>query len=175
MITFLDGPAKGQSLALQRAPLLLRITRTPDGKFDGLDQHKDSPRADEEVFVYILDKPGEKIGVMHVDGRDRKTGRRFAIWSMIAVYKVHSVQPRDTTLCDNAAWSEWAVAEGTRIMTELFGAEHAAKCKAATVRDSLIALLLLTLLLGGCASQPVHTNAHCQRSSYSHHSPGSHR
>jgi hypothetical protein len=52
MVRFLDGPAKGKALALQRAPLLLRVVIAEAGNIDALDQPDDMPTQHERVTVY---------------------------------------------------------------------------------------------------------------------------
>jgi hypothetical protein len=54
MTTFEDGPAKGQTLMLQRAPLFLRVVIDPSGKVDALDQLTDKPASNEKIFAYVL-------------------------------------------------------------------------------------------------------------------------
>ncbi len=53
MLTFLDGPAAGLSLLCARAPLLIRVVRSPSGRFDALDQVGDAPEFGERIFVYV--------------------------------------------------------------------------------------------------------------------------
>lgn len=56
MTTFIDGPAKGQTLMLRRNPVYLIVTEE-NGKFDALDQLEDAPKPTEK-------QPAE--GVMRV-------------------------------------------------------------------------------------------------------------
>jgi len=57
MIKFLDGPASGVVLSLYRAPFFMRVVKNGDtGKFDGLDQPKDYPTAQEHCFAYMIFK-----------------------------------------------------------------------------------------------------------------------
>lgn len=55
MTTFLDGPAKGQTLILKRSPEILRVVLEPKTrKWDALDQPEDAPRPGEMVYIYVL-------------------------------------------------------------------------------------------------------------------------
>ena len=62
MTTFIDGPAKGQHLALKRAPRFLRVV-VADGKWDALDQIEDEPRPGELVYAYEVHGP---VGSCHI-------------------------------------------------------------------------------------------------------------
>jgi hypothetical protein len=53
MTTFLNGPAKGQTLMLKRSPILLRVCLNGK-KWDALDQPDDLPHPAEIMFVYVL-------------------------------------------------------------------------------------------------------------------------
>jgi hypothetical protein len=52
IVTFVDGPAEGESLDLRRAPYFLRVVRGIDGKWDALDQLDDDPAMGETIFIY---------------------------------------------------------------------------------------------------------------------------
>lgn len=106
MTTFEDGPAKGHRLQLQRAPLFLRVTVSPAGSVDALDQIADTPLDDESVHAY--ERVGN-AGSCHVDGRD-KSGRRVGCTYTIAHYKLCAEQPKERELRNNAAWQAWATA-----------------------------------------------------------------
>lgn len=103
MSNFIDGPAKGVTLSLSRAPVFLRVVLA-NGKWDALDQLSDTPRPEEAIFVYR--RKTDPI-TAHIDGRDPKTGKRFANWMSIADYLFHHTQPDDKTLRDTAAWQAW--------------------------------------------------------------------
>lgn len=98
MTTFVDGPAKGQTLMLKRAPLLLRVTQEGD-KWDALDQLEDQPRSTETLHAYEL---ACRPGSCFVDGS--KIHGRFTV----AHYKLVIPQPAETVMRSNAAWAEWA-------------------------------------------------------------------
>lgn len=65
--TFVDGPAKGQTLMLKRSPEVLNVVfDTKTGKWDALDQPGDKPSDSEVVHVYVL---CERCGTVHVNCR----------------------------------------------------------------------------------------------------------
>ncbi len=111
---FLDGPAEGQSLMLQRAPLFLRLVLKPDlggGTWDGLDLPEDTPEPAEIVCCYVrASKPvaGFWDGT---DKRGRRTGGMFAS----ADYKFHDHQPPGDVMRDNALWRDWCLTEIDRL------------------------------------------------------------
>ncbi len=112
MSTFLNGPAEGTNLTLGRSPYFLRVVRTPEGKWDALDQLDDTPSPDEEIHVYRI---ASEPMTSHVDGRDPKTGKRFGRWMSIADYVFHDEQPDDRTARYKAAWQEWCADQGKKI------------------------------------------------------------
>lgn len=58
MFSFLDGPAKGSSLNLARAPVFLSVViDSRGGKIDALDQLNDTPHPCEPIYVYRLAEP----------------------------------------------------------------------------------------------------------------------
>ena len=109
MTSFSDGPAAGKVLELLRMPMpfFLRITKTPDGTIDALDQLDDVPRDDEELFVYVKT---EDRGTVHLDGRDKK-GKRFGKWYNPCTYALHEPQPSQETMRGKDAWPAWCKAE----------------------------------------------------------------
>ena len=104
MITFIDGPAEGVHLSLQRIVFFLRVVRGTDGKWDALDQPSDLPAPSEAIWVYRHNKTE---GSAFVDGRDQKTGKRWGRVEHIASYRLHEIQPDDAAMRDNAAWTKW--------------------------------------------------------------------
>jgi hypothetical protein len=97
MTTFTDGPAKGEVLALRRAPLLLRVVQSAvKGEWDALDQLADTPTPREKVHVYR--RVGKAQWVFW------RPGGRFA-W---ASYSYEPVQPPADVTRDTAAWQAWA-------------------------------------------------------------------
>src|SRR4051812_34526056 len=99
MTTFEDGPAKGQTLMLQRAPLFLRVVVDPSGKVDALDQLTDTPASNEKIFAYVLTaEPGR----FHIYKRARGSG-----WYAIGSYKQVFPQPTESVMRNNASWRDW--------------------------------------------------------------------
>ena len=85
MIQFLDGPAKGTSLCLNRAPMFLRVVIDPRGQVEALDQLDDTPEADEKIHVYRCTR-GEGGGC-----------RR----GVMAQYRLYEAQPSGEEARDN--------------------------------------------------------------------------
>jgi hypothetical protein len=99
MCWFRDGPAADVKLMLARAPLLLRVTRSPDGTWDALDQLADTPAFDEVITVY---RRATLPSNVHVNARGR------CGWFQIAEYRVVDPQPRDEQVRTTTAWRRWA-------------------------------------------------------------------
>lgn len=51
---FIDGPARGRELPVGRAPIVLRVTRSPRGMFGVLDGHGDEPAESDDCYPYFL-------------------------------------------------------------------------------------------------------------------------
>lgn len=98
-----DGPAAGNVLNLRRAPLLLRVTITPAGEVDALDQLDDEPAPHEAIHVYLL---GREPMTGFVDGTDKR-GRRFGHQITIAAYFHYERQPSDADARDSQRWQLW--------------------------------------------------------------------
>ena len=99
---FVDGAARGITLELRRAPIFLRVTKDPEGKYDALDQLEDEPLESETITVYCL--TGD-LTTAHLcyRGKDRaKSG-----WYQLARYQLRPEQPPDATLRDTEAWRAW--------------------------------------------------------------------
>jgi len=92
--TFVHGPADGRTLALRRAPALLRVVVDEDGTVDALDQLEDEPRPGERVHVYVRVK-----SPAHVCSSDRGC---FEVAEYEHVPDVDGEQLRATS-----AWREW--------------------------------------------------------------------
>lgn len=107
MVSFLLGPAGGISLALRRAPKLLRVVRSASGEWDALDQLDDEPRPREEIFVYQLDEtiPVERFHVC-------RSPRSSSGWYVRAQYLYLLNQPLDSDVRTTVAWRAWALAFG---------------------------------------------------------------
>ncbi len=116
MIRFLDGPAAGQVLTLQRAPVLLRVVQNRKGDWDALDQLSDTPAADETIHVYRIEGVPTR---MHVSGRTGpKGGRRFGAWYACAEYRLLPFQPTDEQARTNEAWAAWCDSVKDRVLSE---------------------------------------------------------
>lgn len=104
---FTDGPAAGVDLLLSRAPIFLRVTHDPaQQKWDALDQLGDEAFDGEKIFCYRLIG---NHGFCHVDGRDKKTGKRFGKNYVLAEYVFYENQPPESILRDNAQWQAWVL------------------------------------------------------------------
>lgn len=102
MITFRDGPAKGQTLQLRRAPFLLRVVQAADRSWDALDQLDDKPKRNEQIIVYQLDP--QTLTRYHLScGRWGGSG-----WYMSGEYFVLEPQPDEEHLRETDAWRRWA-------------------------------------------------------------------
>lgn len=105
MTTFLDGPAKGQTLMLDRAPVFLRVVRDDkhslSPKWDALNHPEDRASPGETPFAYFL--PG-KPGSMHLN-----MGRKGGGWYKVAEYKLCDPQPPDETMRVQSYWVAWCL------------------------------------------------------------------
>ena len=101
---FLDGPACGEVIDLQRAPHFLRVVIDADGKVDALDQLHDSPKPDEAIHVYL--RQGKPHMVHMLCSPRSKSG-----WHLMADYKLYHHQPSDIESREENAWREWAARE----------------------------------------------------------------
>jgi len=96
---FLDGPAKGSCLSLQRAPLFLRVVVDQDGTVDALDQLDDTPRPTEVIHVYHLASEPARVHVCRAGGRGGM--------GITADYRLYEVQPTDDQARDPEKWPAW--------------------------------------------------------------------
>ncbi|MEM1083255.1 MAG: hypothetical protein AAGI48_03970 [Verrucomicrobiota bacterium] len=100
MTRFIDGPAKGKTLMLRRAPLLLRVVIDRDSKVvDALDQLDDEPRLTEEIHVYRVKGT---VGSCFISTRPRRAGGVYAI----AEYEYYRDQPGESVR-SRVAWRTW--------------------------------------------------------------------
>lgn len=98
MISFKDGPAKGQCLCLKRAPRFLRVVEA-GGTWDALDQPEDSPSLDEKLYAYRL---SGDLGVCHIN----RGGGRGGFYK-IADYSFIESQPADSEMRHPEKWRAW--------------------------------------------------------------------
>jgi hypothetical protein len=99
MTTFLNGPAKGQTLMLHNSPRWLRVT-CGRGKWDALDQWEDSPLPDELIYCYQL---AEITGHAHIN-----MGRGRGGFYPIASYRYVEPQPDERKMRSNELWVKWS-------------------------------------------------------------------
>lgn len=99
MTTFEDGPAHKKPLLLQRSPLFLRVTESPDGKWDGLDQVEDTPNPEETLHAYRRDIVA---GMVHLYFGGGKGG-----WYRMVSYRFVDPQPPDEDMRTNERWQAW--------------------------------------------------------------------
>lgn len=105
MVEFIDGPAAGESLALRRIPILLRVVQSRNGKWDALDQLDDEPKPTETIFVY---RRRNDLGVSHYHICSRGRGKRESGIYWNAKYAFLPEQPADEEIRGTAAWRRWA-------------------------------------------------------------------
>ena len=99
MTSIEDGPAKGQTFMLKRAPLLLRVVES-DGTWDALDQLDDLPNPWEKIYAY--ERVGD-VGQVHINaGRSAGHG-----WYTMASYRFVPDQPTDAEMRDPEKWQAW--------------------------------------------------------------------
>lgn len=99
MTHFEDGPAKGQTLMLKRAPHFLRVVET-DGTWDALDQLDDQPEPQEKIYAY---RRVGKPGMVHINTGRKNHGGFFSM----AAYRFYSEQPADSQMRDSEQWQQW--------------------------------------------------------------------
>lgn len=106
MVHFLDGPASGVSLNLQRTPKFLRVVLDhATWEFDALDQLDDEPASNETIYVYQL--VGE-VSRGFVCSRGKGCQAFFE-----AEYRLYAVQPTDEEARDRGKWQAWAMNQAT--------------------------------------------------------------
>ena len=101
MTKFIDGPAAGVVLSLRRAPILLRVVRSPNRNWDALDRLEDEPRPRESIVVYVLNTVPTR---MHLNCRPRSASGFYAV----AEYRVWPYQPDDSFLRTTDRWAAWS-------------------------------------------------------------------
>lgn len=104
MTTFQDGPAMGKTLMLHRDCRFLRVVKNQLDEIDALDQPKDKPHPNEELFAYeIVSRPGH----MHLN-----MGRGKGGFYPIAEYKLCPTQPSQKVMRSRGQWSSWCETQG---------------------------------------------------------------
>jgi hypothetical protein len=80
---FLDGPAAGEELEIERTPIFLRVTHNGI-TFEALDQENHQPSLTDIVYIYL------------------RQGRRGS-----ATYRLHTLNARDVFVMENYCWRGW--------------------------------------------------------------------
>lgn len=109
---FKGGPADGQTLSLQRAPRLLRVTLRKVGdrtNFDALDQPHDSPFNDEEIVAYVREGEFYRMHVKFVKGSG---------WQTVATYVLADPQPTTQQMRVLEEWQRWCIAHDPKAKGE---------------------------------------------------------
>lgn len=106
MTTFEDGPAKGQCLLLERAPVFLRVVHVRMVHWDALDKTDDRPRDDETIHVYRI---ASEVGMCHINRRGGGGG-----FYTCARYRYVESQPSDEQVRDTSKWREWCLRQVAR-------------------------------------------------------------
>lgn len=102
---FIDGPAEGKRLSLQRDPLFLRVVVDGRGKVDALDLLDDVADPSERIFVY-------RQFANHGRAFFCTRGKGCQLENMNS-YTLYHEQPADEVLRDNAKWAEWCQQQAT--------------------------------------------------------------
>lgn len=97
--SFIDGPAVGVFLQLQRGPMMLRLVQNAKGEWDALDLLTDKPRKDETVHVYRATGQGTTV---HIKAARRKDSG----WFRMLEYREWP-NPGDEHLRTMEAWHKW--------------------------------------------------------------------
>lgn len=66
---FVNGPARGRELELTRAPIVLRVTRSPKGMFSALCAPGAAPDGADDCYPYLLRKAAPRVDVPTEDQR----------------------------------------------------------------------------------------------------------
>jgi len=103
-VRFLDGPAEGTVLTLERAPWFLRVVIDSSGTVDALDQVHDRPKPSEAIHVQLRQGKPSSYHVLC-------TPRCLSGWHLAADYRLYERQPSDAEARDEHAWREWAARE----------------------------------------------------------------
>lgn len=115
MSRFIDGPAKGVFLSIQRAPFFLRVVNS-GGDWDALDQLDDQPKPDEEITVYMrVSVPA----LIHVHLANPRRG----YWMQSADYRVLPEQPLRDAVDQTDRWRQWCIREAPAIARKLLDTE----------------------------------------------------
>jgi hypothetical protein len=106
---FLDGPAAGVQLMLNRAPVFLRVcVKAGEGAnlIDALDMLEDTPAEGETLYAY---RRVGSVTTVHLDYTDKKTKKRMGKWFKAAEYRLVPTQPSAATMADSDLWKQWCL------------------------------------------------------------------
>lgn len=99
MTRFVDGPAKGKTLMLKRAPVFLRVVQnSKTGAIDALDQEHDVAGPDENLFAYQLTAMPARAFI---------DGPKISGCYPIASYQLVERPPTTNEMRSNAGWILW--------------------------------------------------------------------
>lgn len=122
MISFLDGPAAGVVLVLNRLPLFIRVVEKPDApagqKWDALDLLDDAPASGEVVHVYERVKEPRQIHIRFAPSKGRSG------WYWVAEYRHHPASESDRdAVRETKIWQAYAVALAAERKSAVSGGE----------------------------------------------------
>lgn len=109
MTRFLDGPAAGVQLMLNRAPVFIRVCVKAGehaAEVDALDMLEDQPAEGETLYAYR--RVGKPTSI-HIDYTDKVTRKRKAKWLLAAEYRVVPNQPTAVVMANSDLWKEWCL------------------------------------------------------------------
>lgn len=90
---------------------MLRVVRSRNGAWDGLDQLEDEPKPSEQIFVY---RACTKPHAFHLCCRGK--GKSNSGWYQSCDYRLLPDQPADEHVRTTAAWSAWCDANRARLL-----------------------------------------------------------
>lgn len=110
---FIGGPADKRMIGpFSPAPVMLRVVRDAEGNWDALNEPDDTPKPQEQVFVYRLNSI-PRTG--HASCRPRSK----SFWWSAADYVYHDVQPDRAVLADTERWRAWCDGCNSLILARL--------------------------------------------------------
>jgi|GEM_PF-3100556 len=107
--TFIDGPADGGTLDVDRPTIMLRVAS--GGIVCRILSNDDWPAPGEEVHAYIM---CQRPATGFWDGRDPKTNRRIGGQFWHATYRLCKLQPTDF----EGTWYDWCEANEAALKAE---------------------------------------------------------
>jgi len=107
---FVNGPAIGVLLTLERIPLMLRVVVDEEGKWDALNEVDDEVKPGETVHVYRACGEPDQV---HIDKVEH--GRRCGEWSQMLDYS-HWPNPGAVHTQRTEDWCHWTDANKARLI-----------------------------------------------------------